>query len=275
MTRVATCALTLLTALVTCKKEDPPPSYPAPAATYPSQVDPRWTSPPPPSAPAASPPGNAAAIGFFCASDLDIQCPFARCVNGHCGGCTAPSDCKAGAVCVATWVGFACLPGGSAAPSPAPTVASPTVSPPIVPPTATLPGPAAASSSADPTERARIRCTDRTNAYRARVGAPPVQRRTDLETCADSAALSDARARTVHGAFGQCRENAQNECPAWAGALDTVIDQCLDMMFAEGPGSGSAHGHYVNMTNRSYTQVGCGVSVGANGEVWIVQNFYR
>jgi len=31
----------------------------------------------------------------------------------------------------------------------------------------------------------------------------------------------------------------------------------------------------VNMTNRSYTQVGCGVSVGANGEVWIVQNFYR
>ena len=46
------------------------------------------------------------------------------------------------------------------------------------------------------------------------------------------------------------------------GALDTVIDQCLDMMFAEGPGSGSAHGHYVNMTNRSYAQVACGVSTG-------------
>jgi uncharacterized protein YkwD len=124
-------------------------------------------------------------------------------------------------------------------------------------------------------ERARIRCTDRTNGYRARVGAPPVQRRTDLEACGDAAAQSDAQARTVHGAFGRCRENAQNECPAWAGALDTVIDQCLDMMFAEGPGSGSAHGHYVNMTNRSYAQVACGVSIGPKGEVWIVQNFYR
>ena len=65
-----------------------------------------------------------------------------------------------------------------------------------------------------------------------------MQRRADVEPCADAAAQSDAQARTVHGAFGRCRENAQNECPAWSGALDTVIDQCLDMMFAEGPGSG-------------------------------------
>jgi hypothetical protein len=79
----------------------------------------------------------------------------------------------------------------------------------------------------------------------------------------------------VHGAFGRCQESAQNECPAWSGALDTVIDQCLDMMFAEGPGSGSGHGHYVNMTNRSYTSMTCGVSTGPRGEVWIVQNFYR
>ena len=102
-----------------------------------------------------------------------------------------------------------------------------------------------------------------------------MQRRSDVEACADAAAQSDAQARTVHGAFGRCRENAQNECPAWSGALDTVIDQCLDMMFAEGPGSGSAHGHYVNMTNRSYAHVACGVSTGPQGEVWIVQNFYR
>lgn len=271
----ARCALVFLLGLVTCKREDPPPSYPAPVATFPSQVDPRSNTAPPPATPvpAAAPPAGAAAMGFLCATDADIQCPFARCVKGHCGGCAAPSDCKAGVVCVATWVGFACLPGGpSAPPLPAATVAT---LPPTTVPATPLPVPAASPTSADPMERARIRCTDRTNAYRASVGAPPVQRRPEFETCADAAAGSDAQARTVHGAFGRCRESAQNECPAWSGAVDTVIDQCLDMMFAEGPGTGSQHGHYVNMTNRSYTQVACGVSAGPKGEVWIVQNFYR
>jgi hypothetical protein len=47
------------------------------------------------------------------------------------------------------------------------------------------------------------------------------------------------------------------------------------MMFAEGPGAGPAHGHYTNMTERAYRGAACGVATMPNGDVWIVQNFYR
>jgi hypothetical protein len=47
------------------------------------------------------------------------------------------------------------------------------------------------------------------------------------------------------------------------------------MMFDEGPGEPySAHGHYINMTSTSYSQVACGFYVTSDGSVWIVQNFY-
>jgi hypothetical protein len=47
------------------------------------------------------------------------------------------------------------------------------------------------------------------------------------------------------------------------------------MMFAEGPGSGPEHGHYVNMTDRQVRGVACGVSRDANGEVWMIHDFFR
>ena len=46
------------------------------------------------------------------------------------------------------------------------------------------------------------------------------------------------------------------------------------MMFDEGPGPGSAHGHYTNMTNAKYGSVTCGFFVTSSGKVWMVQNFY-
>jgi hypothetical protein len=250
----------LLLAWLGCKKEDPPPTYPSPLAFPAPAPAPSPTIPPSPSA----------APGFFCATDADLQCPFGRCSNGRCGGCSSAADCKPGAVCASTWVGMACLPGSGAQSAPPATTTSPAAPPPVVAAPAPIPVPAS-STTADPFSSARARCVDRTNAYRARVGASPVQRRTDFETCADAAAQSDARARSVHGAFGRCHEFAQNECPAWSGAPDTVVDQCLDMMFAEGPGGG----HYVNMTNGGYRGLSCGIFTGAGGEVWIVQNYYR
>jgi hypothetical protein len=45
-------------------------------------------------------------------------------------------------------------------------------------------------------------------------------------------------------------------------------------MWDEGPGEPySAHGHYINMTNPSYTMVACGFYETAGGSVWSVQNF--
>lgn len=53
-----------------------------------------------------------------------------------------------------------------------------------------------------------------------------------------------------------------------------MIDGCLEMMWAEGPGTDfSAHGHYINMSNTGYKMVACGFHVTANGSVWSVQNF--
>jgi hypothetical protein len=115
----------------------------------------------------------------------------------------------------------------------------------------------------------------RINDYRARVGAGPVSQRADKESCADNQARSDAQSRTAHGAFGQCRESAQNECPGWSGSLDVVVERCLAMMFAEGPGAGPEHGHYVNMTDRNVRGAACGIFTGSDGEIWMVHDFFR
>lgn len=45
-------------------------------------------------------------------------------------------------------------------------------------------------------------------------------------------------------------------------------------MFDEGPGAGSAHGHYNNMMNSKYASVSCGFYVTADGSIWLVQDFF-
>lgn len=254
--------------LAACKQEDEPARYPAQQPhTAPAPAP--GGVPAPYSAPSA--PAMAAAFGLLCATDQDAQCPFGRCVGGRCGGCSSIAECKNGAQCVPSWVGQVCLPGFAQAPA-----AVPAPVPAAVP--APTPGPAqppAPGASASPFEAARQLCVTRTNDFRARVGVGPVARRTDAEACGDAQARSDGASHTAHGAFGQCRERAQNECPAWDGAPEQVIERCLAMMFAEGPGSGPAHGHYMNMTDTKYRGVSCGFATMPNGELWVVQNFYQ
>jgi hypothetical protein len=160
------------------------------------------------------------------------------------------------------------LPAAPPVNAPAPGVSSPA---------APAPNPSAPTTQAptvSPLESARNLCVQRINEYRARVGVGPVTRRRDAEACGDAQARSDAAARTAHGAFGQCRERAQNECPGWPGTPDDVMDRCLAMMFAEGPGAGPSHGHYSNMTDAKYRGVSCGITTLPGGQLWIVQNFY-
>lgn len=117
-------------------------------------------------------------------------------------------------------------------------------------------------------------CVDVINQYRASIGLNAYERWTDAEPCSDGEAKSDSQTGTAHGAFGQCGENAQNECPGWSGAPEKMIDGCLEMMWAEGPGADfSMHGHYINMSSTDYTKVSCGFFVTADGSVWSVQNF--
>lgn len=117
-------------------------------------------------------------------------------------------------------------------------------------------------------------CVDTINQYRASIGMGPLQRWTDKEACAEDQGLADSRSGTPHSAFGQCTEWAQNECPNWPGPPGSMIQNCLALMWAEGPGEPySAHGHYINMTNPAYSKVACGFGVLSNGRVWAVQDF--
>ena len=117
-------------------------------------------------------------------------------------------------------------------------------------------------------------CVDTINQYRASLGLPAYQRWTPEESCADGQAKSDSQSGTAHGAFGQCTEFAQNECPGWPGPPSSMIPQCLAMMWAEGPGADfSTHGHYINMSSTKYTQVACGFYTTSAGKIWSVQDF--
>lgn len=129
-----------------------------------------------------------------------------------------------------------------------------------------------AAANVSPDDGVRIDCVDRINGFRATEGLPPLARWVDGEVCADSEARSDAQSGVPHGAFGQCSENAQNECPGW-NSVEQIIDGCLQGMWDEGPGEPySEHGHYINMSSERYTKVACGFFESAAG-VWAVQNF--
>ena len=117
-------------------------------------------------------------------------------------------------------------------------------------------------------------CVNIINQYRDTLGLPPYARWTQAEPCADDQAQSDSQTGQAHGAFGQCNENAQNECPGWSGTPESILPDCLQMMWDEGPGSDfSKHGHYINMSSTNYTEVACGFHVTQGGDVWAVQDF--
>jgi hypothetical protein len=113
-------------------------------------------------------------------------------------------------------------------------------------------------------------CVEGINRYRRTKGLPDLLRWTTAEVCVDREASADSLTNTPHSAFGMCSEIAQNECPGWPGPLDkALIDDCLRVMWAEGPGGG----HYDNMTNPFYKRVSCGFSTTAAGDVWATQDF--
>jgi hypothetical protein len=132
---------------------------------------------------------------------------------------------------------------------------------------------AGSGPSGDPYAQARQDCVDRINAFRATEGLPPYERWTSAESCIDGQAESDSISGEAHGAFGDCNENAQNECPGW-GSVDDIIQDCLQDMWDEGPGQPfEEHGHYINMSSTEYTMVACGFFETTDGDIWAIQNF--
>ncbi len=133
---------------------------------------------------------------------------------------------------------------------------------------------AACGGSSNPDEAATEDCVSTINMYRATLGLAPYARWNAEESCAGGQAQADSASGVAHSAFDKCGESAQDECPGWPGPPDTMIPQCLAQMWAEGPGSDfSTHGHYINMSSTSYTQVACGFYVLPDGSVWAAQDF--
>jgi len=117
-------------------------------------------------------------------------------------------------------------------------------------------------------------CVDTINQYRATLNLPPYERWTMAELCADGQSQSDSMTMKAHGAFGDCGEHAQNECPGWPAPAEKMIAGCLKAMWEEGPGDfNSGHGHYINMSSTEYTIVACGFYTTPNGDIWSVQDF--
>ncbi len=131
------------------------------------------------------------------------------------------------------------------------------------------------SKSDDVYQSARNICVEVTNNYRDSLNIAPLIHFEEKNGCTDGEAKSDSTTKTAHGAFGSCGESAQNECPDWPADPEKSVEECLAMMFDEGPGSDySKHGHYINMTNKNYTKVSCGFYETEDGSLWIVQNFW-
>ena len=121
--------------------------------------------------------------------------------------------------------------------------------------------------------QARADCIERINTFRATLGLSPYSRWVEAKSCSDDEAKSDAQSGQAHGAFGDCGEFAQNECPGW-DSVNQVVSDCLQDMWDEGPGEDfNAHGHYINMSSTEYSRVACGFYTTSDGKVWSVQNF--
>jgi len=132
----------------------------------------------------------------------------------------------------------------------------------------------ASDGGADPFAAARQACVDKINAYRATEGKPPYARWLEAEACSDAEAKSDSETKKAHGAFGMCMELAQNECPGYGPDPNGIINNCLQSMWNEGPGTPfEDHGHYLNMSSTKYKRVACGFYLTPDRKLWALQNF--
>jgi hypothetical protein len=131
-------------------------------------------------------------------------------------------------------------------------------------------------SSSDPLAAARDQCVQIINMYRATLSPPsaPLTQATSQSPCVDGQAKADALSNTPHSAFGNCGENAQDECPGWPGPPTQIDTSCLAQMWAEGPPPAGQDNHWLNMENPQATQVACGFYQTSSGDWWATQDFY-
>jgi hypothetical protein len=135
---------------------------------------------------------------------------------------------------------------------------------------------AAADAGSSEIEAARALCVQMINADRATLSPPaaPLTEYIAQDSCADREAQEDEAANRGHASFGLCKEQAQDECPGYAGSLTSVVTKCLTQMWAEGPPPAGQDNHWLNMSNPRFTKVACGYYQTPSGSWWAPQNFW-
>jgi uncharacterized protein YkwD len=127
------------------------------------------------------------------------------------------------------------------------------------------PSPTPTPSPVGVTTADRQYCVDRVNALRAGIGRRALARTAQLEGFGDTAAKNDGQSGIAHQYYRQTNgagtSLAENEVLRWSlvdfGTVQGVIRGANDGFWAEGPGGG----HYQNIANAQWTQVGCGFYV--------------
>ena len=142
-------------------------------------------------------------------------------------------------------------------------------------------------------ENWREDCLAKINEYRATEDMPPLTLADEEKhACADKQSADDLAENSAHGHFKACGEFAQNSGPnfstSWLKTATAVSDYYLTMMWEDekalvtsgerDPNNNDDYpyiGHYLNMKNKSYTKVACGIALDADGKKgWLNINFY-
>lgn len=133
------------------------------------------------------------------------------------------------------------------------------------------------------------------NAYRAKKGIAPLKLAASLSSFALAGSkeleknhephahfIAAAKSGAIwHDGFKTIAGENQGDPHGWPELVandpakneDAQIDAIQKMMYAEGPGTGEAHGHYENMMNPKFHRLGVGLVRASGGKLYLTNDF--
>ena len=133
------------------------------------------------------------------------------------------------------------------------------------------------------------------NAYRAKKGVAPLKLSASLSSFALAGSKELEKDHSPHAHFIAAAKSGalwhdgfkttagenQGDPHGWPELVsgdetkneDAQIDAIQKMMYAEGPGTGEAHGHYENMMNAKFHRLGVGLARASGGKLYLTNDF--
>jgi uncharacterized protein YkwD len=130
---------------------------------------------------------------------------------------------------------------------------------------------------------------DRINQFRASVGAAPLVLDGLLDDFATKGSQQLMADHTPHAHFQQAANDGslwtsgfvaaagenQGDPNGWPprSSVQAQIEEILQAMWNEGPGTGAAHGHYNNIVNPAFHRLGVGLVLDGSGRLYFTNDF--